>query len=160
VRERTRELQVAVETAEMASRAKGEFLANMSHEIRTPMNAVIATTDLLLGTPLSPEQADYANTIRVGGESLLSVINDILDFSKIEAGRLELEEHVFNLIELTEETMHLLAPRASQKLLNMRLMIGADVPTWVTGDAGRLRQIEEPTNEGRHRDRRAWRCGS
>ncbi len=131
----------AKRVSEEATRAKSEFLANMSHEIRTPMNAIIGMTELTLDTILSSVQREYLEAVRVSAEYLLSLLNDILDFSKIEAGKLEMERVSFDLREALGDAMQTLAVRAHGKDLEMMLHIPSDVPNWVIGDPGRLRQV-------------------
>ncbi len=136
-----RQLTLARQAAEDASRAKSTFLANMSHEIRTPLNGILGFASILADTPLLPDQREYVNTLRDSTEALRCLVNDILDFSKIEAGRMTLDALPCDARQIAVEVCELLSPRCRSSAVEIVLDWGLRLPRFVLGDAGRIRQV-------------------
>ena len=135
------ELIAARDAADAGNRAKAEFLANMSHEIRTPLNAVIGMSDLLLQTPLTAAQKEFAGIVRTSSETLLALINGILDFSRLESGQVELESEPFELAACLDDALDLCCGAARDKGVDLSYWIDDAVPRRVIGDSARLRQV-------------------
>ena len=141
VQEALHQLEIAKDAAEAANRMKSDFLATMSHEVRTPMNGVLGTLSLVLDTELSAEQRRLLGLSKSSADALLVIINDILDLSKIEAGRMELSAAPFSMRQICDTVLAMLGSRAKEKRLPLTFDVAADVPAWLSGDEGRIRQV-------------------
>ena len=141
IQQRTKALKREMEKIEESARLRTDFLARVSHELRTPLNAIIGMAQLLDEGDLDRRRRRRVEVIRESAEGLLTMINDLLDFSRMESGQVELDEVEFNLRESLDGAVKLVAPEAERKGLDLRVELAEDMPTWVSGDPGRLRQI-------------------
>ena len=141
LQDREVQLETARDVALQSARVKGDFAANVSHELRTPLNGILGMLELLSGMGLSPKQRDYVNIARNSSDALLALIDDILDFSKIDSGKLEVESKDFNLRELLDDVVSIMASQAQSKNLDIAHLICTSVPNIVKGDSRRIRQL-------------------
>lgn len=135
------DLEKAKKEAEEANDFKSSFMARMSHEIRTPLNAITGMSYLLKKTNISLTQKMYADRITQASSNMLNIINDILDFSKIEAGKVELENTVFDLDQLIQEVVNIVAYKIEEQGIGFKISKDLNVPTWFNGDPKRIEQI-------------------
>ncbi|NIB39928.1 response regulator [Pseudomaricurvus alkylphenolicus] len=141
VRQRTRDLELARQEADQASRAKSAFLATMSHEIRTPMNGILGSTYLALNSNSGLDNRHHLDRIQSSAQYLLEIINNILDFSKIEAGKLKVEHIEFSLDEVMADISSLFVARAQTRNLDFRTRVAQQIPARLMGDPLRLKQV-------------------
>jgi signal transduction histidine kinase/CheY-like chemotaxis protein len=136
-----RQAEIRAQNAQAAARSKGELLAVMSHEMRTPMSGVLGFANLLLDTPLSREQREFAQIVQRSGDALLTVINDVLDYSKIEAGRMTVERIDMALHDVCEEVRAILQSAALERGVAIVVRYDPRVPKFIKGDPVRIRQV-------------------
>ncbi len=134
-------LEAARSEANQANSAKSIFLANMSHEIRTPINSILGMNEMIIREATDEHVLEYARDIERSGDALMSLINNILDFSKIESGKMEINPAPYSVFKTIRECFHLVAPRAQQKDLPIRISCADDIPCELLGDTQRIKQI-------------------
>ncbi len=136
-----RNLRVAKEKAELATRTQSRFLANMSHEMRTPMNGIVGMAHLALQSGLNEQQRRFVKKIDDAARSLLEIVNDVLDFSKIEAGQLKITKAEFDLYSMVDRVVSLVAFRVYEKRLELIIDYDSNVGRYCYGDALRISQV-------------------
>ncbi len=141
LQDRELQLEKARDLALQSARVKGEFAANVSHELRTPLNAILGMLELLSVMGLTSKQREYVNIARNSSDALLALIDDILDFSKIDSGKLEVDADEFNLRELLDDVVSIMASQAQSKNLDFAHLVCSSVPNVVKGDSRRIRQL-------------------
>ncbi|MBF0477160.1 MAG: response regulator, partial [Deltaproteobacteria bacterium] len=141
LQQKEKDITLAKNAAEAANRAKSTFLANMSHEIRTPLNGIVACTDLLKSTPITPEQSSFLDMMGISADALMNIITDVLDLSQIEAGKMSFEKENFDLHELIHNVCRAFGPAADGKSIQLTYAVSSRVPTLLYGDSNNLRQI-------------------
>ena len=135
------EINEAKNAADEANQAKSSFLASMSHEIRTPLNSVLGMNEMILRTTEDPQLLEYAESIRLSGETLLSLINDILDFSKIEANKMDLVLSEYDPHGLLRDIYYFFEQNAFSKDIYLHVNCDEKMPRRLIGDENRIRQI-------------------
>ncbi len=141
LQDREVQLETARDAAIQSARIKGEFAANVSHELRTPLNGILGMLELLDGMRLTDKQREYVTIARNSSDALLALIDDILDFSRIDSGKLVVESKEFNLREMLDDVVRIMATQAQSKNLDLAHLICPSIPGMVIGDSRRIRQL-------------------